>query len=509
MKNLGWVAGAAICSVSWGQTLRPSLTAIAIVGAKIETRPGKILEKGTVLMRDGLIVEVGEHVAVPPGAQVVDGKGLFVYAGFMDGGTSKGLKKPEGPRTLSQPDISQDVVTQMRWGSPKLRPDLSAASMYQPDDEAWKGFRSAGFTTAVVMPADGILRGTACLVNLDGGPRRESVITSPVGMSIHLATGGGEEYPGTELGAYSAGRQTLYDAQWYRNLKAFFNSENGKRPPDDPTLESVLPILSGESPAIIEADEQHQIDRAIDFATEFNLRPVIFGGLKAFRVIGKLRTFKAPVVAALNWSKEPVPEKEEPKKEDAKKTPAKPSESKTPDVKFPDAKPPVKPGDKAQTTPSPAEAKVDDKSADEKKAEDKGAEEDEPKEVKEERERLWLEIATNAWVLTKAGIPVAFTTRGAKDFDTFFANLRRAVKLGMPREQALAGLTLNVAKIYGVERQLGAIEAGKIANLTVLSADFLDPKAKAKFVFIDGKKFEIGKSPFTYSNAAQDFKESN
>ena len=500
MKVFGCAACAALGSLSWGQALRPALTTTAIVGAKVEIRPGKVLEKGTVLMRDGLIIEVGEHVAVPAGAEVLDGKGLFVYAGFIDGGTSKGLKKPDSPRLLSNPDTSQDVVTQMRWGSPQVRPDESAAAMYQPDDETWKGYRSAGFTTIALMPGDGILRGKACLINASGTPRRDSVVANTIGISMRMA-GSGSEYPGTELGAYSITRQTFMDAQWYRSVRAHYNAGQGKRPPDDPVLETLLTVLSGEVPAIFEADEQYQIDRVIDLANEFAAHPVIYGGLKAYKTVEKLKTFKTSVIAALNWPKEPTPEKEDPKKDDTKK----------PEVKAPSA-PEAKPADSKGLDPRPPDVKapaapVESKVTNEEKKDDKKDEEEEPSAIKQERERVWLEAAGNVLTLTKAGVPVALSTRGAKDFDTFFNNLRRLVKLGLQRDEALAELTVNVAKVYGVDRQLGAIEAGKIANLTVLSADFLDAKAKAKYVYIDGRKFEIGKTPYTFTNAPQDFKE--
>lgn len=485
MRHWFWAAGAALGSLAVGQSLRPALTTTAIVGAKIEVRPGKVIENGTVLMRDGLILEVGEHVTIPPGTDVLDGKGLYVYAGFIDGGSFKGLKKPEGPRLLTNPDITQDVVTQMRWGSPQVRPDLDAASMYQPDDDAWKGYRSAGFTCAALLPGDGILRGMAYLVNLDGSPRRDSVVAGPVGLSMKMAARGAE-YPGTELGAYSITRQTFLDAQWYRGLKAYFNAGSGKRPPSDPTLDAMQPVLAGAIPALFEADEEHQVDRAIELANEYGARPVILGGLKAYKSLEKLKTFKTPVIAALNWAKEPLPEKEEPKKDEPKKEEPKKDEAKKSDANKTDAK---------------TEGPKPDAKPEEKK------DEDEPKEVQQERERLWLEAATNVVVLSKAGIPIVLTTRGVKDFDAFFANLRRAVKLGLARNDALAGLTVNVASVYGVDRQLGAVETGKIANLTVLSADFLDPKAKAKFVFIDGRKYEIGKGAMNWSNAPQDFQE--
>jgi len=56
----------------------------AIVGARIEVGDGRVIEKGTVVLRDGLIEAAGANVTVPPNAEVIRGAGLVVYPGFID-----------------------------------------------------------------------------------------------------------------------------------------------------------------------------------------------------------------------------------------------------------------------------------------------------------------------------------------------------------------------------------------------------------------------------------------
>src|SRR5450631_3169614 len=56
----------------------------ALTNARIVTAPGKTIDKGTVLIRDGLIVEVGASVKVPPEARVWDLTGKTIYPGFID-----------------------------------------------------------------------------------------------------------------------------------------------------------------------------------------------------------------------------------------------------------------------------------------------------------------------------------------------------------------------------------------------------------------------------------------
>src|SRR5436305_9627729 len=62
--------------------LRPKL--FAIRDARVVTAPGQVLPKATVVIRDGLIDAVGPTATVPAGAIVIEGKGLTVYAGFVD-----------------------------------------------------------------------------------------------------------------------------------------------------------------------------------------------------------------------------------------------------------------------------------------------------------------------------------------------------------------------------------------------------------------------------------------
>ena len=81
---LTWM-GLAIAGGTAARAQSAALPAVyAIVGARIEIGDGRIIEKGTVLVRDGLIEAVGATIAVPPDAEIIKGDGLIVYPGFLD-----------------------------------------------------------------------------------------------------------------------------------------------------------------------------------------------------------------------------------------------------------------------------------------------------------------------------------------------------------------------------------------------------------------------------------------
>ncbi|MDO8834178.1 MAG: hypothetical protein Q7V01_01210, partial [Vicinamibacterales bacterium] len=68
--------------------------AVAITNARIVTAAGPIIERGTIVLRDGLIEAVGASVTPPPDARVIDGKGRTVYPGLIDMGTTMPVEVP-------------------------------------------------------------------------------------------------------------------------------------------------------------------------------------------------------------------------------------------------------------------------------------------------------------------------------------------------------------------------------------------------------------------------------
>src|SRR2546425_8350539 len=141
---LSVMAGAA----AFGQ-LRPFGDAFAIVGAKIEIGDGRVIEKGTLLIRDGLIEAVGATITVPPDAEVIKGDGLIVFPGFIDGYTNKGLKLPDAqPNQDVAPDTLAEAPPFMREANRKaVRPELRACDYLALVDADLTAARKAGFTT--------------------------------------------------------------------------------------------------------------------------------------------------------------------------------------------------------------------------------------------------------------------------------------------------------------------------------------------------------------------------
>ena len=63
----------------------------AIQNARIVTVAGNPIERGTVLIEDGVVTAVGARVSIPRGSEVIKGRNLSVYPGLFNSNTTIGL----------------------------------------------------------------------------------------------------------------------------------------------------------------------------------------------------------------------------------------------------------------------------------------------------------------------------------------------------------------------------------------------------------------------------------
>jgi hypothetical protein len=426
MKHL-IVSLLAAASLSFGQA--PG--AIALRGARIFTVSGPVLEKGTVLIRNGLIEAVGENIDIPKDAWVVDAQGVTVYPGPIDALSTVGL--PEMPATPSAPPRSetppspraaaQEPAMPLEQG-PEFRPFATtwvrAADLLNPGDRHIEETRSVGFTSAVTFPSTGIFAGEGAFLNLSGEKQGRMVVASPVGQYVTLTTHGFGTYPGSLMGVIAYIRQLSLDADYYRlALQDYAAHPAGhRRPSYDRAVEGLL-----ESPRLLlPAEDAKQITRMLRFADELKHPAVLYGCHEAYKVADLIAKSKVPVLISLKWperSKDADPDQEE--------------SLRTLELR-----------DRAPSAPA---------------------------------------------ALDKAGARFAFYSGGTAPKDVRKA-LKRAIDAGLSEAAAVRALTLNAAEIYGVADRAGSIAAGKIANLVLVKGSYFDENAKIDSIYIDGVRYE-------------------
>jgi imidazolonepropionase-like amidohydrolase len=93
--------------------------------------------------------------------------------------------------------------------------------------------------------------------------------------------------------------------------------------------------------------------------------------------------------------------------------------------------------------------------------------------------------------MAKRGIKIAFASYEAHNSRNLPYAAGYAVAFGLPYDEALKALTLNPAQMFGVEKDLGSLDVGKMANVVVANGDPLDVKTDVKHVFISGQEIPL------------------
>ena len=93
--------------------------------------------------------------------------------------------------------------------------------------------------------------------------------------------------------------------------------------------------------------------------------------------------------------------------------------------------------------------------------------------------------------LAKAGVRFAFESGSLNNMSDLVANVGHAIDNGLTAADAVRAFTIWPAEILGVQSQLGSIEAGKIANLTIVRGDLFDRNSQITHVFIDGRPVDL------------------
>jgi len=117
--------------------------------------------------------------------------------------------------------------------------------------------------------------------------------------------------------------------------------------------------------------------------------------------------------------------------------------------------------------------------------------EDEALELSRRELRRYVEAPKAPLRLHEAGTRFAFTLRDLKNIADFPKNMRKILEAGLPEHVALAAWTTHPAEMIGLDRVVGTLEPGKIANLIVADGPLFGEETVLQHVFVDGIQYEI------------------
>jgi hypothetical protein len=417
----------------------------ALVGARIVTAPGKVLNRGTIVVRDGVIVAVGK-VQPPADARIWDLQGRTVYPGLIEAyldPTSGKPKERDGGRRGSAsrqeetPSEPKSESAGARHPNPKVVADQRIAESLNLSADDLEAIRGIGFAAAHVVPNKGVFRGQSALIELRPGGPREQILADDVAQHVAFEYSSFDEtgarsrgYPSSLMGAVALVRQTFSDAVWARQAQAAYaQAPAGKeRPQSNLALDALATTLPGkqQQPVWLVTQDVLGTLRAASLGRELGLRTVLVGNGEEYQQLGEMRALGFPLVLPVAF---------------------------------------------------PAPPDVDD--------------EDAALDVELDELRHWKLAPANAARLHEAGVEFALTSNGLEKRDQFRSRVAQAIAAGLPEPVAVAAVTTVPARLLGVGKRLGSIEPGKIADLTVTDGDLFGDKTHVLEVWVDGDRYEV------------------
>jgi imidazolonepropionase-like amidohydrolase len=409
----------------------------ALTNARIVAAPGKTIERGTILIRDGVIVEAGPDVKIPAEARVWDLAGKTIYPGFIDAYSHLGLPETLQPEPL-RPDVDYDDPTAkpkeiprepakgMRSWNAKVTPERKAADYLNLDKKSTRKLRDLGFASALVVPGRGIFRGCSALINLSETDAVTMVLVPSVAQHIAFDFYRRDDgaYPNSLMGCIALIRQNFLDASWYQTAQEAYRKSPAttERPESNASLAALAEQAQRKQPTVFEAGDELELLRALRISDEFKLKTLLLGNGYEYRVRKALAATKTPIILPLDFPKAPEIERPE----------------------------------------QALEYELDEL-------------------------QHWDRAPSNPARLAEAGIPIAFTTeRLEKPEKEFWSRIRLAVRRGLSKDAALAALTTTPAEMFGVADRLGTIAPGRIANLVVANGDLFSGETKVLTTWVDG-----------------------
>ncbi len=373
---------------------------IAIIGATIHTVTNGVITEGTLVFDEGRITAVGKNIVIPDDAHIIDAKGKHIYPGFIHGHSILGLM--EVVRTTESTDIQE-------LGD--INPNIRSHVAYHSASTHLSVAAVHGVTTVVPTPRGSLIAGKISAMTTDGWTWEEMIIRKNIGMVMYWPSMNNSKQYIENLNKI----QDAFDkARRYKQAGNAKNQPGVPHHPFDSRWEALIPVLNGDMPVFIVANDARQIQAAISWAQDENIN-IVLTGSRDMGLIADLPAQKNIPVMLTGVISGPAQQWQG--------------------------------FDEAYQIPR---------------------------------------------ILYEAGVMFCIAgDAGAASTYRLPHHAAAAVAFGLPEEEALKAITINAAKILGIDDILGSIETGKNATFFVSNGNALEIKTKTELVFINGRKINM------------------
>jgi imidazolonepropionase-like amidohydrolase len=266
-----------------------------LVGGTIHPVTAPEIHNGTILFENGKITGMGTDVALPSGTEKIDVSGKHLYPGLINANSTLGLTEIEAVRATS--DYAE---------TGEINPNVRSEIALNPESELIPTTRANGVVIANVMPQGGLISGRSAAIVLDGWTQEDLVLKAPIGLVVNwprmtvlhdpwITQSEGDQKKERDRQLKEL-RDAFSDARAYMVAKRAEESNGVPYHPTDLRWEALIPVLERKIPVLVSANEVQQIEAAVQWAKDENVRLVIVSGRDSWRVAELLKTNNVPVI---------------------------------------------------------------------------------------------------------------------------------------------------------------------------------------------------------------------
>ncbi len=271
---------------------------IAIVNGKILTMTGNNLNRGTILIKDGKILDICQHIDIPSDADIIDATGKYVLPGFIDAHSHIGIFEEA---------VGEIGEEGNEWTDP-ITPQLRALDAINPRDKAFEDAVKGGITCAFTGPGSAnVIGGQSIAIKTWGKIIDKMVVKAPAGVKIAFGEnpksvyGKQKKTPATRMANAGLLRETLVKAINYKN-KTQTDGKQNDTIERDLKMEILCDVLDKKLPFRAHAHRADDIITAIRIAREFDVDIVIEHCTEGHLIADELAELDVPVVVGPSLS---------------------------------------------------------------------------------------------------------------------------------------------------------------------------------------------------------------
>ena len=247
---------------------------VVIRGATIHTAAGAPIRNGTVLIKDGKIVALGDNVPIPAGARIIEAAGRHLIPGMIDNHSHIGAKSTD----LN--DSPMVVGPQHRF--------IDALDL---GDSDWKDAVLGGVTTIVTGPGSGEnVSGMAIVIKTFGDQLDRRLLLEKGGMKFAMGAKSRDRYPTTTMGVAANLRQYLIKTQEYLAAQKKWEDDGrkGSPPARDLGFEAMADVLTKKTYVRAHVHAATDVMTLVRLKDEFGFDLTLHHSTEAYKVAPEL-----------------------------------------------------------------------------------------------------------------------------------------------------------------------------------------------------------------------------